>query len=127
MSGPPKVLLTIAGLALATPASTQAPIPTTAFDGTYAGVSRAAAPYGSGPSRGCVASGVPAPLTITNGVVHTRARGYWEGRVSPQGAVGMRKSDASRLDGQIDSEGTLRGQISGTNCVYTLIWRKQSR
>jgi len=105
---------------MASVAAAQAPGPTTVFDGTYAGVSRAAAPYGSGQSRGCVASGVPGALTITNGVVQ-QVGGGWEGSVSPQGGVVMRKSDASRFDGQIDSQGTIRGQLSSPgNCVYTL-------
>lgn len=120
-----KALLYIAALALATPVAAQAPAPpTTAFDGTYAGVSRELSVYGSeGVSRGCRASGPPAVLTITNGVARTRD-GLLEGSVNPQGWLIMRKLDGSRLEGQIDGQGTIRGQISSTPCLYTLIWEK---
>jgi hypothetical protein len=36
----------------------------------------------------------------------------------------MRRPNAARLDGQIDGQGTIRGQVSSTNCVNTLIWQK---
>jgi hypothetical protein len=80
--------------------------------------------YGSGASRGCRVSGALDALTITNGVARTRGAGQWEGSVSPQGRLVTRRPNAARLDGQIDGQGTIRGQVSSTNCVNTLIWQK---
>ena len=118
-------LLYIAALALATSADAQAPAPTTtAFDGTYAGVSMESSVYGSDLARGCRVSGAPDALTITNGVARTLGSGQWEGSVSPLGRLVMRRPNAARLDGRIDSQGTVRGQVSSTNCVNTLIWQK---
>jgi hypothetical protein len=51
-------------------------------------------------------------LTITNGVAQTLGGRLWEGSVSPQRWLIMRKPDTSRLEGQIDDQGTIRGQIS---------------
>jgi hypothetical protein len=67
-------LWTIAAFAWATPVAAQAPAPaptTTAFDGTYVGVSRTFEGNMSATSatpRGCV-YGQPGPLTIAGGVV----------------------------------------------------------
>jgi len=36
----------------------------------------------------------------------------------------MRRPNAARLDGQIDGQGAVRGQVSSANCVNTLIWEK---
>jgi hypothetical protein len=70
-----KGILYIAALTLATPADAQAPAPTTtAFDGTYFGVSRTFEedPAGrQGWLRGCsflVLGGPPPPLKIVNGI-----------------------------------------------------------
>jgi hypothetical protein len=106
------------------PVAAQAPGPTTGFDGIYAGVSREVARYTSGGSRCFGTAGVPAPLAITNGVARTQGGGGWDGNVTPQGRVVMRDPYASRYDGQIDSQGTIRGQFSSTECVYTLVWQK---
>ena len=46
--------------------------------------------------------------------------------MNPQGVLVMRSPSSSRLDGQIDSQGTIRGQLSGTGCVVTWVWRKLS-
>ena len=122
------VVLTIAALAWGTPIAAQAPAPTTtAFDGTYAGVSREVARYTSPGTRCYGTAGVPGALTVTNGVVQSRGGGGWEGSVSPQGALVMRSPNAMRFDGQIDGQGTIRGQTSSTECVYTLIWQKKSK
>jgi len=124
MSHHAQALSCIAALALATPVAAQAPAPTTtAFDGTYVGVSRESAFYAQDLSRGCRASGAPSALTITNGAARTRD-GPWEGSVSPQGWLVMRKPDASRLDGHIDRQGIIRGETSSSQCLYTLIWEK---
>ena len=126
-----RVLLTIVVCAVALPAAAQAPAPTTtAFDGTYTGVSHEGTKYvASGESARCGQSRVPGPLTITNGVVqYTGAYGLeWKGIVNPQGGLVMRNSRGDRLDGQIDSQGTIRGQTSSTGCFGTWVWRKQSQ
>jgi hypothetical protein len=117
--------LTIAACSFAGPVIAQAPAPTTtAFDGTYAGGSMESSVYGSDTARGCRVYGAPDTLTITNGVAWSLGAGHWEGSVSEQGRLVMRRLNAARLDGQIDSQGTVRGQISSYNCVNTLIWQK---
>jgi hypothetical protein len=126
MFGRARILLTIAACMLATPIAAQAPTPaTTAFDGKYAGVSRESSKTPAFPGAKCPPNGVPAPLTITNGVVGPGSGG-WEGSVSPQGSVVMRNSAAMRVDGQIDSQGTIRGQYGGAGCTIAFVWRKQS-
>jgi hypothetical protein len=111
-------------------AAAQAPGPmTTAFDGTYAGVSRGTSSFTQGISavRWCASkSGAPAPLTITNGVVRSQGGGRWEGSVSPRGVLVMRNARSVRVEGQIDSQGTIRGQYSGWACVGTYVWQRQS-
>jgi hypothetical protein len=62
-----RILLTIATCALATSAAAQVPAPTTAFDGTYVGVSRTLEGnmYAtSATPHGCAPNGQPGPLTI---------------------------------------------------------------
>ncbi len=138
MSGRAKALLMIAALALATPVAAQAPVPkATAFDGNYAGVSRemyqysrpSAAPTSASPDRGpkCAGrNGIPVPLTITNGVVRATGRGTWVGTVNPEGFLVMRNRNYIRVDGHVDTQGIISGQYSGTFCVITYVWRKQS-
>jgi hypothetical protein len=91
------------------------PAPTMPFDGDYIGVSR---------ESSCLASRVPVALIIRNGV----DRGEWQGNVNPQGAVVMGNRLAPRVDGQIDSQGTLRAQgSSSAGGVYChIVWRKES-
>jgi len=126
MFGRVRIVLMIATCALAIPAAAQAPAPTTAFDGRYAGVSRDSAKTPAFPSAKCPPSEVPAPLTIKNGVVGTPGGQGWEGSVSPQGAVTLRNSNAMRLEGQIDGQGMIRAQYGGAGCTITYVWRKQS-
>jgi hypothetical protein len=92
------------------------PAPTMPFDGDYIGVSR---------ESSCLASRVPVALIIRNGVV---TGGSWQGNVNPQGAVVMGNRLAPRVDGQIDSQGTLRAQGSSSagGCTVTFVWRKES-
>jgi hypothetical protein len=115
--------------AFAMPVAAQAPVPTTAFDGKYVGVSRESSKNPSAPRAKCNTGRaiVPAPLTIKNGVVGTPGGQGWEGTVSSQGTVTMRNSSAMRLEGQIDGQGTIRAQYGGTGCMITFIWRKQSQ
>jgi len=122
--------LMIAASTLAMPAAAQATGPTTlAFDGIYSGVSHEGPKFvAAGESARCAQSRGSGPLTITNGVVqYTGAYGLeWKGTVNPQGGLVMRSPRADRLDGQIDSQGTVRGQTSGIGCFGTWVWRKQS-
>jgi hypothetical protein len=71
---------------LATPVAAQATAPTaTAFDGTYAGISREVSKNPSAHrANNCPQSGVPGRLTITNGVARWPGGEGWEGTVSPQ-------------------------------------------
>jgi hypothetical protein len=126
MSGRAKVLLAILGLAVAMPASAQAPAPTTAFDGKYVGVSRQSSKSGSNPGAKCTPNGVPAPLRIKNGVIAGAGSGGWEGSVSPQGRFMMRNARSARIDGQIDPQGNIKAQYSGPVCIVTYVWRKRS-
>jgi len=94
---------------------------TTAFDGEYIGVSRESSKTASAPGAECPPNSVPAPLTITNGVV----LGWWEGTVSPQGALVIRNPKFTRVDAQIDPVGTVKGQYGSSACTVTFVWRKQ--
>jgi hypothetical protein len=99
-----------------------APPPTMPFDGDYIGVSRES----NGGSTECPKSHVPADLIIRNSVV----LGVWEGTVSLQGAIVMRNPTFSRVDAQIDPQGTIsgqfRGQYRGSSCTVAFVWRKRS-
>jgi hypothetical protein len=120
--------LMIASLSLAMPVAAQAPgSATTAFDGTYVGISREYS-WAANPTPGntakCGQNGVPFPPTITNGVVRSTPD-YWEGTVNPLGSVVMRNGSRV-LTAQIDNLDTIRGQRSGTDCATAWVWRKQS-
>jgi hypothetical protein len=94
-----------------------APAPTMPFDGDYIGVSRESS------GIGCPPNAVPATLIIRNGVV----LGLWQGTVGPQGAIVMRNPKFTRVDAQIDPQGTIRGQLNdASGCAVTFLWRKQS-
>jgi hypothetical protein len=125
MFGRAKVLLTIASSALAMPVVAQAP--TAAFDGKYVGASvEPLRPGGNtlGAYAGakCYPPAIPDPLTIKDGVIS----GSWEGTVTPQGGVVARDGTGRRINGQMQSDGTMRALYSGAVCSYNFIWRKQS-
>ena len=89
------VLGTIAACMLATTVAAQAPAPpTTAFDGTYAGVSRTlmGGMADNDPLRSCAPNGPPGPLTIAGGVPRcngsTLRQATFEGSVNAQGVLG---------------------------------------
>ena len=128
MSCRAKALLSIAACALATSVAAQAPSPTpTAFDGTYAGVSREVSKNPSAHrANNCPQSGVPGPLTIANGVARWGGGASWEGTVSPSGVIVMRAPNGGRFDGQIGAQGAITGHIGGWGCTGTFVWRKQS-
>ena len=103
----------------------KAPESTTAFDGEYVGVSRESVRPASAQDAKCPPDGVSAPLTIWKGAVWSHGA-TWQGIVSQQGVLAMQNSKSTRLNGQIDAQGTIKGQTSGTDCLTTFVWRKQS-
>ena len=128
MFGVGKVLLAIAAF-VAIPAAAQAPaVTTTAFDGTYIGVSRTLEGTMLGSrTRGCLPSGQAAPLTIVNGSARTAWAGATaEGSVTPQGALVMHAASGTRFEGQIDSRGSVTGRFSG-GCSYQMVWQKKGK
>ena len=103
---------------------------TTAFDGTYTGVSIAnrsrgsALPGASEGSASCPNYPTPPPVTIANGlgqldVLNLRFQGY----VTPPGALAMRSGVGQRFEGQIDPQFVLTGRVIGA-CVYDASWRR---
>jgi hypothetical protein len=114
---------------------TAAPRHTTPFDGWYSGVSRAVLDGGNtGHTCDPCSLGPPASLKIANGVVGNPGGPSWQGTVSPQGAVVMHRGAFIRVDGQIDPQGTIRGQYSGdipprlgggSNCIIKFVWQKE--
>jgi hypothetical protein len=143
------VLWTIAACMSAIPVAAQAPAPTTtAFDGTYVGVSRTVegfvvSPPGAGPTGqrassggnpendgfSCMWNGQPGPLTIANGVARYSGRVGWpEASVNAQGVLVMRRPDGGRLDALIDERGTMTGRIwTGGGCSYHMVWQKEGK
>jgi hypothetical protein len=119
-----RLLAAIAVLLLSIPAAAQSPTPTTtAFDGTYIGVSNTfeeeSIQGGRTWARWCGQFGPPGTLTIVNGIARA---GKIEGAVSPQGLLVMRDF-WSHFDGRIDSQGIVRARATG-GCSYLLVWRK---
>jgi hypothetical protein len=123
MSDRLKALLTIAGLALAMPATAQVPTPTTAFDGNYVGVS-AHIEKSTGHGRQCPREHAPDPLMITSGAVHS-AKDRWTGTVGPEGNVTLRNRRGMRVDAQIDGRGTIKGRYQGPACFVDYVWHKR--
>jgi hypothetical protein len=119
------MLLTIALSAVAPPLAAQTLAPTTAFDGTYAGISREVSKSPSAPRAKCPPSGALAPLTIKNGVVVSSGPAAWEGSVSPDGVLTLRQERLVRVDGRIDAQGTIRAQYAGTGCITDFVWKKK--
>jgi hypothetical protein len=128
MFGRARILLTIAACAFAVPVVAQAPAPaTTAFDGSYVGVSRTLEGTMLGQStRSCPPSGGAAPLTIANGTARTEWVGTAEGSVNPQGVIFMRSPNGARFEGQINGQGTVTGRFSSA-CSYQMVWQKKAK
>jgi hypothetical protein len=99
---------------------------TTAFDGTYRGVSRTIEAGGRGRNRGaCDPNGVPATLIIASGSARAaEPDGPMEGSVTPQGALVMRTDRGGVFQGQIDGRGSISGRMIG-DCSYLFVWQKQ--
>ena len=127
-------------LAVGMPVNAQSPPPsanpTSAFDGTYVGVSAEnnssgntlaggrARTQGYAGARSCTTFRAPARLTITNG--HARVR--WgdrtlEGDVAPDGSLTMTTGYGQKFEGRIEGQ-QIKGQLVGY-CAYNLTWRKQ--
>jgi hypothetical protein len=99
---------------------------TTAFDGTYRGVSRQleGAAYGHR-ARGCAADGVPTALTIVNGAARAGSEDSpMEGSVTPQGVLTMHSGRGGTFQGSIDGQGRATGRFMG-GCSYLFVWQKQ--
>ena len=127
MSACAKALLALAAIAMSLPAIAQTSPQTTAFDGTYNGVSRTLEGTMTGhTSHSCPPNGRPAPLTIANGAARTAWAGTAEGSVTPQGAVVMHAPNGARIEAQIDGQGNVTGRLTSA-CSYQMVWRKQGR
>jgi hypothetical protein len=101
----------------------------TAFDGTYAGVSRDV--WSSGPNCGVFAAALR-PLTIRNGVAEFDAglqgATVFKGNVSAQGDLTMRDNLSDQIIAKkIDQSGEATGSVAlgGSNCVISAVWQKQ--
>jgi hypothetical protein len=93
----------------AMPVAAQAPAPTTtAFDGTYVGVSQTLEGTMLGETRGtrsCPPNGQPGPLTIAGGVPqyngsNLRPGTTYEGSVNAQGVLVLRAPYGARINAQ---------------------------
>ena len=135
------VLWTIAACMLPTPLAAQAPVPKmTAFDGTYAGVSRTfEGAMGNGRTRGCLQysqnpSHTLDPLTIAGGAARYQAGvgtyvsggGTYEGSVNAQGVLILRGPSGNQIDARIDGRGTVTGRLTG-ECSYQMVWQKEGK
>jgi len=126
MFGRARILLMVGTCALALPVAAQSPAPTTtAFDGTYVGVSRTLESTMAGHStRQCPPNGRPVPLTIAGGVARTPWGGTAEGSVNAQGALVIHAPNGARIDAQIDGHGTVTGRLT-RSCSYNVVWQKK--
>jgi hypothetical protein len=134
------LLSVLLSLGVGMPVDAQSPPPsanlTSAFDGTYVGVSAEnnstgntlaggrARTQGYAGARGCTTFRAPARLTITNG----RARVRWgdrtlDGNAAPDGSLTMITGYGQKFEGQIEGQ-QIKGQLVGY-CAYSLTWRKQ--
>jgi hypothetical protein len=100
---------------------------TTAFDGTYAGVSNTGGGFCSPFMT------VPRPLTIRNGVAQFQG-GFqsqpnlnFEGGVSPQGDLRMKDQRSHIATGHIDQTGKATASVFNMdpNCTLVAVWQKQ--
>jgi hypothetical protein len=112
---------------------------TTAFDGTYAGVSRTVVPVDSASTR-CMQDNQPGPLTITGGVARYnglrpgRVLSTCDGSVNAQGVLAMHCPYGARLNAQIDGRGTVTGRTTffvfvrrDRYCSYQMVWQKEGK
>jgi hypothetical protein len=107
---------------------------TTAFDGTYTGISqRGHGASGTGlksrePSaEGCQQFEVPPTLTIANGLAQFQALDVtFAGYVTPQGHLKMDSGYGPTMNADFDPQtpGILHGQAISVKCRYNLTWQK---
>jgi len=105
---------------------------TTAYDGTYSGVSvqkvASIMPSGGEGSASCPNysnNDLPA-MTISNGLAQVQALNRtFQGYVAPQGALAMSSGRGQRFEGQIDNQFVLTGRLLG-QCTYNLSWRRSA-
>jgi hypothetical protein len=102
---------------------------TSAFDGTYKGVSNEA--IGGGPACDPFAA-TPRPLTIRNGEAQFPGGPHGEimfrGHVSPQGDLKMQDNRTDTITGTIDPNGKATGNVTfdDPSCTLTAVWQKQT-
>lgn len=119
---------------------------TTAFDGTYRGISnRSTSAAGTGlktfepTTTGCQPFDAPPTLTVSNGLAQFQAMGVtFAGYVTPQGHLTMHSGYGATLTGQAqpasvdeDLDGTfdtqthvLHARVSTINCHYDVNWQR---
>ena len=119
---------------------------TTAFDGTYQGLSnRSASTAGAGKkafeptTTGCQPFDAPPTLTVTNGLAQFQAMGVtFAGYVTPQGHLTMHSGYGATATGQArpalvdeDFDGNfetqthvLHARVSSVNCTYDVNWQR---
>jgi hypothetical protein len=106
---------------------------TTAFDGTYKGLSnRATSAAGTGlkafepTTSGCQQFEEPPTITITNGLAQFQALGVtFAGYVTPQGQLRMSSGYGALVDANFDPQThILRGRANSPNCHYDVAWQK---
>jgi hypothetical protein len=105
---------------------------TSAFDGTYRGLSirgdSGASPglQAADPSTGCQPFVVPPPMTVTNGLAQFQAVGAtFAGYVTPQGNLTMDSGRGGIVTVNFDPQTRIfRGQANSINCRYDVAWQK---
>ena len=114
---PPAAPASVGAPAAGSPTNT-----TAAFDGSYGrGVVTAKNP------AGCPDLSLPPYLVIQNG--RGLLQGYnlsFQGYVNPQGALTMTDGFGRLFQGQMDSQFTIRGRVTGQNCAYDMTWSRVS-
>jgi len=105
---------------------------TSAFDGTYRGLSiRGDSGAGPGlqavdPSTGCQPFVVPPTMTITNGLAQFQAVGaIFAGYVTPQGYLRLETGRGAIVTLNYEPQASIfRGQANTINCRYDVAWQK---
>jgi hypothetical protein len=121
-----KAIAAIAVLMLPVSAGAQG---TTAFDGSYEGVSRQveATSMMNYKRTTCTPNGKPAPLTIANGAARAGAvDNPMEGSVNGQGALVMHLRNGVKFEGRVDGAGRATGRLTAS-CSYQFVWQKRGR
>jgi hypothetical protein len=93
----------------------------TAFDGTYIGVSATCNGAMAGSGRGCPNLAAPRPISIAGGQAQLQwSESTLQGDVRSQGTLTLRAPTTGRLDAQIDRQGKITRSYSG-HCNYSLV------